>query len=120
MKKFILASVMMAAILAAPTPTFAAEKAEKKTEKKTEGKKNSFVGTVKAIDKEKMTLTLGGKENDRQFQITSDTRFTKGGKPAVIEDVKEGEKITGSYKDVDGKLNLVNVYIGGKDAKKEK
>jgi Cu/Ag efflux protein CusF len=129
MKKYLLFALLAAAVMAAPCVTSAADKPGKRTEKKTHGeadKKGSaskpvpFRGDVKSVDKKQMTLTIAGKEHDRQFQITSETRIFKAGKPAIIDDLKDGEEVTGSYWDAEGKLNLINVFIGGKNADAEK
>src|SRR5438552_1523820 len=87
--------------------------AEKKaaTKKKTAAKKSApkslpFHGNVKAIDNNAKTLSVG-KET---FQITSETKITKLGKPATLSDGVEGDPVAGSYqKDADGKLNATMV-----------
>lgn len=71
-----------------------------------------------------MTLTLAGKEKDRVIHITSQTRFTKGGKPAVLADGVPGEEVAGSArKEADGRTVAVTVRFGpppGKTPKADK
>ena len=53
-----------------------------------------FRGNVKSIDNNAKTLSVG-KET---FQITSETKIIKMGKPATLADGVEGEMVSGSYK----------------------
>ena len=47
-------------------------------------KQMPFHGKVSAIDKTAKTIALEGKEKNRTFQITSSTKITKDGKPAIV------------------------------------
>ena len=68
-----------------------------------------FRGKVGAVDKTAKTVKVG----ERTFQITSDTRIVKAGKPATVDDVSEGEEVGGAYREGDGgKLNLVSLRVG--------
>jgi len=78
-----------------------------------------FKGAVKSVDKVAKTVTIAGKDHDRQFQVTSDTRITKGGKPAILDDIAEGDNVTGAYKDIDGKMNLVSITVKSETKKVE-
>lgn len=121
MKKLLVLSLLAAAIVAAPTVVSAASKKSDKAaaaDSAKHAKAVPFRGTVKAVDKLAKTVTLAGKDHDRLLQVTSDTRFTKGGKPAILEDVAEGANVTGAYKDIDGKMNLVSLTIAEDDGKK--
>jgi hypothetical protein len=74
-----------------------------------------FHGKIAAVDKIAMTITLEGKEAQRVLQITSETRFTKDGKPATLDDAVVGEQIAGSYKKTDdGKMEALSVRLGPK------
>jgi hypothetical protein len=87
--------------------------AEKKAgiEKKVAPKPLPFHGKVKTIDNTAKTLSVG-KET---FQITSETKITKLGKPATLSDGAEGDQVSGSYhKDADGKLTASMVRFGPK------
>lgn len=64
---------------------------------------------IEAVDKEKMTVTLG----TRTYQVTSDTRIYRDGKPTSFDDVRVGDSATGSYRKLDdGTLQLVSLRIG--------
>jgi uncharacterized protein (UPF0333 family) len=127
MKKFILSGLIgLLAVAMAGTPVAlraqtstnmsAAEKkaiAQKKAgvEKKEAPKSLPFRGKVKTIDNSAKTLAVG-KET---FQITSETKITKSGKPATLNDGAEGDQVAGSYhKDADGKLTASMVRFGPK------
>ena len=59
-----------------------------------------FHGKLSAIDTNAMTLTVG----ERTFEITSETKITKDGQPAVLADGVVGEMAGGAYKKgADGK-----------------
>ncbi len=45
-----------------------------------------------------MTITLEGKEKERVIGVTSETKFTKDGKPATFGDVATGENVRGQVK----------------------
>jgi hypothetical protein len=116
MKRFILSGLVgLLAIAVVGTPVALraqastnAAAAEKKAaaEKRAANRPLPFRGKIKAIDNNAKTLAVG-KET---FQITSDTKITKLGKPATLSDGVEGEIVAGSYhKDADGKLNAITV-----------
>jgi hypothetical protein len=68
-----------------------------------------FHGKLKAADNKAKTISVG----DLTIQITSDTKFTKGGKPATLADGVVGEEVSGSYKKGDdGKLTATRVTFG--------
>jgi hypothetical protein len=75
------------------------------------------------VDKTKKTVTLEGKNH--AFQITSATKITKAGKPAVIDDVIVGQTVGGLAKETAaGKWEVVTLNIGAnagkaKDAEKK-
>jgi len=73
-----------------------------------------FGGTLSAIDTNAMTLTVG----ERTFEITSDTKITKAGQPAVLADGVVGGKVSGAYKkSEDGKLTATTIHFGDKKKK---
>jgi hypothetical protein len=110
-----------AADVAPPAPE-AKTKAEKKEPAK--AKKPAafpFRGTLKAVDKDALTLTLAGKEKDRVIHITSQTRFTKDGKPATLGDaILDGEVAGSARKTDDGRTEAVSVRFGPAPAKSSK
>lgn len=70
-----------------------------------------FHGKLAALDKNAKTITVG----TRTFQITSQTRINKAGKPATLEDGVVGEDVSGYVKPTeDGKLNATTVNFGPK------
>ena len=73
-----------------------------------------FHGKLSAVDATAKTLTVG----TLTLQITSDTKITKEGKPAVLSDGVVGEPVSGAYtKTADGKLNALIVHFGAKPKK---
>jgi len=74
-----------------------------------------FRGTVSAVDAKAMTLTVA----KRTFEVTSETKITKDGKPATLEDGVVGEPVTGYVKPAEGgKMAATTVHFGAKaDAK---
>jgi hypothetical protein len=90
----------------------AAEKAADAPKSEKKAKHIPFRGKVTAV-----TVTLAGKEKDRVFSITSQTRFNKDGKPAVLDEVKAGESVSGSYVEAEGgKMEVLTLNIGKKGA----
>jgi hypothetical protein len=74
-----------------------------------------FRGKIAAIDKAAMTLSLEGKEKRRVISITSQTKFTKAGAPATLEDAIVGEEVGGlAQRTEDGKEEAVSVRLGEK------
>jgi hypothetical protein len=70
-----------------------------------------FSGTVSAVDTNAMTLTVG----KRTFEVTSETKITKDGKPAILSDIATGDKVSGAYKKTDdGKLAATRINDGKK------
>lgn len=74
-------------------------------------KAGPFKGKLAAIDKVSKTISVG----KRTFQITSETKIKKAGKPATLEDGVVGETVSGYVKPgADGKLNATTVNFGPK------
>lgn len=109
--------LLSAAIAFAPTQASAQDKkkddpaAEKKDAPK-EGKKKGeglpARGKVTAIDKSAKTVTVG----ERVFHITSETRLTKAGKPATLDDAAVGEDVGIFYKKDGEKLVALSARFG--------
>ena len=121
-RKMLFAGVLSAVICGVALPLPAQDKpAEKKTEEKKKGGPLPFNGNVASVDKTAMTLTVKGKEKDRVFTVTSQSKISKDGKPATFDDVKAGEHVTGSYKKGEGdKMDIVSLYVGERPEKKKK
>jgi hypothetical protein len=76
-----------------------------------------FHGKLSAIDTNSMTLTVG----ERTFEITSETKITKDGQPAILADGVVGEMAGGAYKKgADGKLSATSIHFGAKSAGEKK
>jgi hypothetical protein len=72
-----------------------------------------FHGKLAALDKAAKTITVG----KRTFQITSETKIKKAGKPATLADGVVGEPVSGYVKpSADGKLLATSVNFGTKPA----
>jgi len=68
-----------------------------------------FHGKVASVDATAMTFTL----KTLTISVTSATKITKDGKPAVFADITAGETVSGSYKKDDaGKMTANKVTIG--------
>jgi hypothetical protein len=117
-KSLVLTALLVAAVgvsfrtVAADTQPAAAPAAEKKSDSKKQ-KKTPFKGEVKAANQQAKTFTIG----ERTFHLTSETRIEKAGVPATFQEVKAGEKVTGSsVTSPEGRLEAVSIYVGGKGA----
>ena len=122
MKDSIVLALLTAAMVFAGSAAQAAESAKDKSVQppKAEGKQKQmpFRGKVSAVDKTSKTVTLEGKEKSRTFQITSATKITKDGKPAVMDDVLVGQSVGGSAKETAaGKWEVVTLNLGAKVGK---
>jgi hypothetical protein len=117
-----------AVLLAAPASLHAQDKGKEKgkdkaaekgkgEEKKAGG--GGFTGKAVSVDKAAKTVKLSG-EKGRTIQITSTTKITKDGKPATLDDLKDGDDVYGGYKTVgEGKFEATSLTIG-KPAPKKK
>jgi len=104
-----------ASLLAQSTNKTAATKpapAEQKEATEKKAKSLPFQGEIATVNKTARMITVG----KRTFQITSETKIAKADKtPALFDDAKIGEHITGSYiKAEDGKLIARSIYLGTK------
>jgi hypothetical protein len=80
-----------------------------------------FHGKLAAVDQAAKTITIG----KSVYQITSETKITKSGKPAVLADGVIGEEASGYAKPLDGgKMYAASLNFGpkpeGKTAAKKK
>ncbi len=81
----------------------------------------AFRGQLEATDKVTMTLTVSSKGKSRTLAVTSKTRFTKDGKPAILSDATIGDEVAGYYKKAKhGQLEVISVRFGAKPAASEK
>jgi len=109
------AGLLAAVIAGAPVSGRAEDKpaAGKKEQAAGEKKKRAmpFNGKISAVDKTAKTIKVG----ERTFQITSETKISKAGKPATFDDAVVGEKVGGAYRNTeDGKMAVTTVRFGPK------
>jgi hypothetical protein len=87
--------------------------AEKKSPPKGEKQAGQvpFRGKLVAVDRQAKTIKVG----ERTFQITSESKLSKAGKPATLDDAVVGDEVGGSYqKNADGTLSAKLVRFGSK------
>ena len=85
--------------------------AEKKDNLAKKKAAHPFHGKLAAVDKIAKTIQVG----ESTYQITSDTKITKAGKPAILDDGVVGEDVGGYVKPTaDGKMAAVSVRFGPK------
>ena len=117
-------SLLAAAIAAAPAQLLAqstnkpaADKKAAVAKKEPAAKKKAahpFHGKLAAVDKVAKTIKVG----ESIYQITSETKIAKAGKPATLEDGVVGEPVSGFVKPTDdGKMAATSVYFGAKAGK---
>src|SRR6266704_1380383 len=121
MKKLFGIAVLATAVMAMPVLTHAAD-ATPATPAKPEKKAKAMAsrGNVASVDKVAKTVTLEGKEKNRTFQVTSETKIhDKDKKPATLDQVMVGDHVgISSRETADGKMELVTLNILAKPAKK--
>jgi hypothetical protein len=61
----------------------------------TRAKQMPFRGKIVKVDLEKKTTALAGKEQDRVFHVTGQSRIRRDGQPIELEEVKVGETVGG-------------------------
>ena len=77
-----------------------------------------FRGKLKSVNKDALTLTLAGKEKDRVFHVTADTKFVRDGKAVALGDGVEGEEVAGyARNEADGKALALSVRFGAAPAR---
>ena len=112
-------AVAAAAMTFAPVHASAADTNAPAVEKPKVAKPRAipFHGTVSAIDKTKLTITVG----ERTFQVTSDTKINKNEKPAILDDLAVGDTVGGAYKKAaDGTLDAITINVLTKPEKPAK
>lgn len=114
-----------AALLGAPAGATAQDKAKEKgkSEEKGKGEEKAkgggFTGKAVTVDKAAKTVKLSG-EKGRTLQITATTKILKDGKPATLDDLKDGDDVYGGLKPAgEGKFEATVLNIG-KPAPKKK
>lgn len=113
MNRLFAVALLTAAVLVLPSLAQAGDKPAEtpKAEKKAKGM--PFNGTVSAVDRVAKTVTLEGKEKQRVFQVTSETKIFKNKKPATFDDILAGERVGGYVREnADGKSELITLNTG--------
>jgi len=122
MKRSTILALLATVIISLAPVVRAAEDAKDKSAQtpKSERKQKQmpFRGKVSAVDKIAKTVMLEGKEKSRTFQVTSASKLTNEGKPAVMDDVAVGQTVGGlARQTAAGKLEIVTLNIGVKPGK---
>jgi hypothetical protein len=109
--------IVTACLLAAFALSTTIHAEDKKEEKPANAAANGMPmrGKLGAVDTKNKTITVEGKEKSRTFQVTSQTRIMKDGKPATLEDAKVGEEVGGfATKTGEDKYELRSLRLGAK------
>ena len=112
-------TLLAAAVLTVPATSRGADQTSTNASVATPEKAASekFNGAVTAVDTNAMTFTVG----DQTFNVTSESRLSKNGKPATLSDAVVGEPARGSYTTgSDGKLDVAKARFGKGGGKKKK
>ena len=101
-------------LLAQSTNKPATTKKSATAKKESSAKKKAahpFHGKLAAVDKVAKTIKIG----ESVYQITSETKITKNGKPATLDEGVVGEPVSGYAKPAeDDKMVATSVRFGGK------
>lgn len=109
--------LLTAAAITAPVRACADEKQPSAEAADTEQKPGRipFTGKLNAVDKTAKSITLDGKLKKRTIWLTAQTRVTKAGKPASLDDAVIGEEVGGQcMKNAEGKEEAVSLRLGPK------
>jgi hypothetical protein len=82
-------------------------------------KQMPFRGKVVKIDREAKIVTLGGKEKDRAFAVTEQSKIKKNGQAAKLEDVVVGDTVGGLARANGDKWEVVTLNVGEKPEKSQ-
>ena len=89
--------------------------AEKKSSKKDSARGHGIHGKLVSVDKTEKTIMVG----KSTYQVTSETKITKDGQPATLEDGIVGEPCSGYVKTNEvGKVYLSTLHFGAPPEKK--
>lgn len=132
MKKHIaLFSLVTAALIAAPSAVRAEDKApatppaaETKPARPKNADATPYHGKVTAVNADGKTITVGETKGELKLNVTAETKISKDGKLAKLNEIAVGDMVRGSYKkDADGNMNAVSLRGGekpGNGTKKKK
>src|SRR5262245_44475450 len=128
MRRFCAWLVMVTFVLSMAVPVLAQQTppapstapAPAKTEPaKTDAKKvatKTATGTVKSAAADSLVLVAGKDKKEWTFAVDKDTKITKGGKAAKVEDVAADDNATVTYVEMDGKMHAKTVAVKSKAA----
>ena len=86
--------------------------AAKAPEKPAAVKAKSAKGSVKSASEGSLVVMSTGKEKkDLTFAVDAKTAIKKGGKAVTAKDLKEGDAVTVSYTEADGKMMAKSVTV---------
>jgi hypothetical protein len=74
-----------------------------------------YAGSISAVDPKAMTLNIKSTEGCRAFKVTAKTKFSRGDKPALFQDVSVGKNVEAVIKMVHGQPDeIITVNIKDK------
>jgi hypothetical protein len=73
-------------------------------------------GTVKSAAPDNLVVMAGKDKKEWTFALDKDTKITKGGKAAKVEDVTADDSATVTYVEQDGKMHAKTVSVKAKAA----
>lgn len=121
MKHIILIAILAAALLGNSAATQAEEstKANAPTSAQTETKRKQapFRGRLSAVDANAQTVSLRGKDKDRVFHVTAESKIKRDAKVVPLSDLRAGEWVGGlARQNRDGNWEVVTLNISKKDS----
>ncbi len=129
MKTILIVSLALSLLFGATANIRAADapqKAPAAAEKAKKVKYRPFRGTIKSIETQAKTITLEGAKA-QQFQIISETKLNKDGKPITFDQLAKGDRLGGRAREAaNGKWDAVTINVrtaaekSGKGAKGKK
>jgi len=102
---------------ASPPTRIEATQPESKETPATSKKRDTypFRGKIASFDASALMLRLDGKTSKRVVHLTTQTRLTRSGQPALPEDLKPGEEVGGTLrKTPEGREEALLIRIGPK------
>lgn len=110
MKHLLLSNIVGLCILLGGISAKAEEKPAAAEEEKKAARSLPFRGKIDAVDTTAQSIKVGA----RTFHAIASTKIIKAGKPATLAEATVGEEVGGSYRDAEGKLELVSLRLGAK------
>jgi hypothetical protein len=108
------ALAQQAPAMSSPAPATKAPAAGKAEVKKMATK--TAAGTVKTASADSLVLVAGKDKKEWTFALDKDTKITKGGKAAKVEEVTADDSATVTYVEQDGRMQAKTVAVKAKAA----